>query len=176
MIAEVVAGGGARPRAAPGRENHAGRRGRSTRPCGGFPEMIGGDFAGEVVDPGGDPALVAIVWRYLRMRKNTSCTRSRSRRGGRQPHEEAVERLVMTLEEVAAAGRSRRRAREHPFVIGSFGGFHDSHGGEVFSRWRRRVSTNVWGVGNHGRRDSFGLECRGKPPGTERLQGDFAVG
>jgi len=86
-----------------------------------------------------------------------------------QAHEEAIERPVMALEEVAQPVDLAGAHGEHQFVIGSFRGFHDSHGGEVFSGWRRRVSTNIWGVGNHGHQGSFGLEVQGKPPGRTKV-------
>jgi hypothetical protein len=119
---------------------------------GGLAEMIGGHPAGEVVDPGREFSFVAIsmpVFKDAEEHELYKVLAGRAMAG--QADEKAVERLVMTLEKVAQPVDLAGAYGEHQLVISSFGVFHVSHGTEIFSGWRRRVSTNIWGIGNHGR-------------------------
>ncbi len=114
--------------------------------------MIGGDLAGEVVDPGREFPLVAIGVAIFEDAKEHELHEvlARGAMTG-EAHEKTVERLVMTLEEVAQPVDLAGADGEHQFVISSFGSIHVSRGAEGISRWRGRVSTNIWGVGNHRR-------------------------
>jgi len=109
-----------------------------------FAEVVGGDLAGEVVEPGGELALVAVGVAVFEDPVEDDLHEVLAEGGlVGHPHEEGVEPLLVALEQLAEPGDLAGADRDHDFVVGGFhrGGdaSHDGDGGnpDFGGRWRK---------------------------------------
>lgn len=120
-------------------------------PMGGLAKMVGGAAAGELIEPGGERALVAVGVPVFE-----DALKDRLRevfRGGALAGEMAKkteEPAVVALEELAEGIEVAGADGEHEGVIGSGGGgVHGEAGGSV-SRGRAGGNAEIGEVGDHG--------------------------
>ena len=81
-------------------------------------EMVGSDLAGDVVDPGGEPALVTVGVPVFENAVEHELDEILA--GGavaRVPHEKAVERAVVAFKELAELVDLARAHGDHEFVV-----------------------------------------------------------
>lgn len=148
----VVAGGGALAgmRRVVGVVLQIARVGRSGG-GGGLAEMIGGAAAREVVEPRGEGAFVAVgVAVFEDALKHGLGDVLGGGAVARELDEEAVERAMVALEELAERVEVAVAHGEHQGVIRERSdGFHGSDAGNVSHRWAGR-NAEIWSGGGHG--------------------------